>query len=121
MDERMQSSSSASQGTGHEQRRSVRYSCVLDASCWTSDAVEFNTSVSAVVLNISRGGMALLIGQHFEPGTILTVGLDSTTQDFLPPLKARVVHAQQRPNGDWVLGCAFVRPLTDEDLQALLA
>ena len=33
---------------------------------------------------------------------------------------ARVVHAGAKPNGVWALGCAFVKELREEELQALL-
>lgn len=107
--------------TRPEKRQSVRYSCILDASCRSSDAVDYIPNAPAVVLNISTGGVCLMLNERFEPGTLLTIGLQSTTQNFLPPLEVRVVHVVQQANGDWVLGGAFVRPLSEEELRNLLA
>jgi PilZ domain len=118
--EMIQSREMLSAPSATDQRRSIRYSCILDASCRPSDAIEFVSSEPAIVLNISRGGVGLLLGRRFPPDTILTLGLEATTQEFLPPVSVRVVRAQQRDNGDWVLGCEFLRPLGDDELQALL-
>ncbi len=107
--------------TAPDKRRSVRYSCILEVSCLTTEAVEYTASLPAVVVNISTGGICLLLTQTFPLGTILTIGLEATTQGFLPPLQVRVVHAHQRANGDWVLGVAFLVPLSEEELEAILA
>jgi hypothetical protein len=104
-----------------EKRQSVRYSCILDASCRSNDAVEYAPNSPAVVLNISTGGVCLMLNERFEPGTLLTIGLQSTAQSFLPPLEVRVVHVVQQANGDWIMGGAFVRPLSEGELQDLLA
>jgi hypothetical protein len=36
-------------------------------------------------------------------------------------LTVRVVHATQDRNDRWVIGCAFAAPLSEEELQAVLA
>jgi hypothetical protein len=33
---------------------------------------------------------------------------------------ARVIHVLLQTDGSWLLGCAFMNPLSDEDLKALL-
>jgi len=35
-------------------------------------------------------------------------------------LMVRVVHARQETKGWWIIGCAFARPLSEEELQTVL-
>jgi hypothetical protein len=105
---------------GLEKRLFVRYSCVLEVSWRSSDAVEFGCSWPAVILNISRGGVCLLLNQSVDMGDLLTIGMEATTQEFLPPLKVRVVRVFERSNGDWEIGAVLLQPLTDSELRAIL-
>lgn len=103
-----------------ENREYERYSCVLDVSCQTSEEVDYVPPRPARVLNISRGGVGLILYDRFEPGAVLTIGLTNTTEHFLPPLRVRVIHCREQPDGTWVVGCAFAKPLGDAELRALL-
>jgi hypothetical protein len=75
-------------------------------------------SVAAMVKDVSEGGISLVIRYGFEPGTVLVIDLDGTTDSGTPPLLGRVVHATQRGDGRWVLGCALRRQLSPEQLRA---
>lgn len=103
-----------------ENREYERYSCVLDVSCLESEEVDYAPARPACINNISKGGLCLIAYEKFEPGTELTIGLTSTTENFLPPLKVRVVHATEQSNGTWTIGCAFTRKLSEAELQGLL-
>lgn len=103
-----------------DNREYERYSCVMVVSCQTSEEVDYVPPRPARVLNISRGGLCLILYDRFEPGTVLTIGLTNTTEHFLPPLRVRVVHSREQPDGTWVVGCAFANPLSDAELRALL-
>jgi hypothetical protein len=75
---------------------------------------------TAKILNISRGGVALLLGRRFEMGTLLAIEVPKTkTQNSLTFL-ARVVHVSGKPAGTWQVGCAFTQEISEDDLQALL-
>lgn len=74
----------------------------------------------ARIVNISAGGVALQTQRDFERGTLLNLDLRSLDGQPLQPRLARVVHASRREEGDWVLGCTFVRELSDADVQSLL-
>jgi hypothetical protein len=71
-----------------------------------------------MVKDVSEGGISLVIRYGFEPGTVLVIDLDGATESGGPPLLARVVHATQRGDGRWVLGCALRRELSPEQLRA---
>jgi serine/threonine protein kinase len=100
-----------------EQRATVRY---------PSDQVGFCNAVGggkkpqwpAKVQNISAGGLALLVGRRFEPHSTLCVELGGSGQAPCYYL-VRVVRVQPRPGRKWLVGCAFARPLSDEEVESL--
>ena len=71
------------------------------------------------VRDVSAGGVGILLARRFEVGTELSVDL---TTDPSPPLHVpvRVVRVQPERAGHWVHGCVFERPLTKEQLKALV-
>lgn len=73
----------------------------------------------AQIVNISAGGVAMHSDIQYEHGTLLHMEFRGPQGQPLPPRNARVVHSTLKAKGDWVLGCTFVRELSDSDLQAL--
>ena len=88
--------------------------CCQPMSGPLADAPEGDWSGRA--LDISAGGIALVLDRQVEPGTVLSVELPSKPTK-LRFLFARVVHATQEMSGKWILGCSFAWPLSDEELQ----
>jgi hypothetical protein len=76
-------------------------------------------SSAAKVHNISVTGISLILQRWIKPGTVLLIKLQTPSQRLSRPLPVRVMHATQQADG-WLIGCAFVRRLRDEDLQTLL-
>lgn len=74
----------------------------------------------AQIRDLSQGGMGLILNRRFEPGTGLAVEIPETDNYPADTLLARVVHATRQPHEKWLLGCAFVSPLSDDELQRLL-
>jgi hypothetical protein len=84
----------------------------------------------AWVLNLSLGGIVLLLARSFEPGTELIVHLKSATSKTRYELPAQVMHSTQQPaqvmhstqqpGGDWLVGCEFARKLSEDELEDLL-
>ena len=74
---------------------------------------------SAQIQDVSLGGVNLLGNHAFDPGTVLKIELPLTDQVVPDTILARVVHASAKPNGVWALGCAFVKELREEELQAI--
>jgi PilZ domain len=99
-----------------ERRASVRHVCNLeavsrplespDALCW-----------GARLKSISTGGLGLVLCYPFKVGALLTVDLGATTS--APVLLVKVVHVTDQSDGTWLLGCEFVQPLSETDLETV--
>jgi hypothetical protein len=74
----------------------------------------------AWVLDLSLGGVGLLLQRPLEAGSSLLLHLHSDSRQLTFQLRARVAHASRQHDGDWVVGCEFEEPLTDDALDALL-
>jgi hypothetical protein len=68
---------------------------------------------------VSAGGLCLVLNRRFERGAGLAIELPGTDPESPSTLLARVMNVRADGPGAWVLGCAFVSPLSDEELQAL--
>jgi PilZ domain len=95
----------------------VRYSTSPEKPC---QAGSEQISWSAQIQDISRGGVNLLGNHPFDAGTVLKIELPLTDGVIPTTILARVVHASAKPNGVWALGCAFVKELREEELEALV-
>jgi hypothetical protein len=73
----------------------------------------------ARVLNIAVGGMALLVKEPIAVGDLLSTELHDARGQAIVTILACVVHAQTSPEGH-ILGCSFIRELSDKDIKALL-
>jgi hypothetical protein len=101
---------------GPERRAACRYPCRvrvyyqpglgnLDGFWWRG-----------VVCDISTDGVGLLLGQRFEPDTLLTLELPALPHNPSRSLQAQVVRVTTAPEGRWLTGCALVSPLRAEEL-----
>jgi hypothetical protein len=70
--------------------------------------------------DLSETGIGLELGRPLERGTLVLLRLHAAGPDGLVQLAGRVAHATEAAGG-WRVGCAFDRPLTPEQLAALLA
>jgi hypothetical protein len=73
----------------------------------------------AQLRDISANGVALLVAQPVEAGTILSLELQRTAAPASLTLLACVVRVEGTPGGEWLLGCTFIRELSDKELRAL--
>lgn len=110
-----------SQSPKQEHRKSPRYSCIMDASWEGAEPMRFNPAWPIRVTNISTGGIALHAGEKFAIGTALTLGLRSLSNKTMAPVQVRVVHVTEQANGTYVLGVAFLTPLSDSEVQDMLS
>jgi hypothetical protein len=99
------------------QRASVRYQCGLatPGRVLLGDGEEWQR---AWVLDLSLGGVGLLLSQPLDQGSEVMIVLKSATQTF--ELPARVCHSSRQQDGDWLIGCQFVSKLTLDLLDELL-
>jgi hypothetical protein len=73
----------------------------------------------AHVLNIAVGGMALLVNEPITIGELLSTELHDGKGKPIVTILACVVHVQTVAEGR-ILGCNFIRELSDTDVRALL-
>ena len=104
-----------------EHRKSPRYSCIMEASWEGAEPIRFNPAWPIRVTNISAGGVALHVGEKFAVGTVLTLGLRSPSKKMMAPMQVRVVHVTDQANGTYVLGAAFLKALSESEVQELLS
>ncbi len=99
----------------------VRFLCNFDASCEANAADKAEQLSPGRVNDISRGGALLFMDHSLSEGTPLELRLDNAPEQAPWFMTGRVVHCQQRPEGDWAVGCRFDQRLSCEDLENLLA
>jgi serine/threonine protein kinase len=115
--------------TATDNRRGcVRYALGVGSNCTInsnvfdppeapSDATEL---WPLVVQDVSATGIGLLLARRCEPGTELSVEV-MTNPDRTPfCLPVRVVRVRKDNFGHWTHGCAFLTPLDEAELTALL-
>src|SRR5262249_22184491 len=73
----------------------------------------------ARVLHIAVGGMALLVQEPIAVGELLSTELHDAKGKPIVTILACVVHTQASLEGQ-ILGCSFIRELSDKDIKALL-
>lgn len=101
-----------------ERRAWVRFSCDLEASCVPSDD-DPEILWPARVVNVSCGGVGLLLSRRFEPGTLLQVEVQIPKLGFFRPLLVQVLHLTGQEFGGWLVGCSFTQPLEENDVKQL--
>ncbi len=106
--------------SGADRRTSIRYGISLETSGRLIASIE-DDPLPLRVRNISAGGISLVLHRGVEPDTVIEVQLLNRPQMFLCVVQVRVTYIVEHPSGDWILGGAFVRKLTDEEVRLLLA
>jgi hypothetical protein len=81
---------------------------LLDAEWWP-----------AQVLDLSKGGVGLFCDHHLNPGEVVSLSLHHIPHGFVCELPVRLVLAAECL-GEYLLGAAFTRELTDEEMAGLL-
>ena len=71
------------------------------------------------MLNISAGGVALVVDHDVPPGALLSAELHAPDGRAVVTILACVVQVTVRSERERVLGCNFIQELGDDDLAAL--
>ncbi len=105
-------------GCPQEDRRAwVRYPGRLGAFHLLDDNDE--PRCSAQIREVSRGGVSVWLRGPVAVGTRLIIEVPEKPGKPALPVLMRVVHATAAKGGRWLIGCEFVQPLSDSELQAL--
>jgi len=112
-------SSIASSNVAVSRRISARYpsSRPLPRRLCAGDGGE---DLDAWILDLSTNGIGLLIDRRLEPGTLLTIELETCPPAAPLTVWAKVLHSQATADGEYRTGCQFVTRLVDNDLHVLL-
>jgi PilZ domain len=106
-------------GYRDKRRAHVRYSHTLRTKCRALGR-EGAASWAARVHDVSRTGVALRMGREVREGEVLVVALEGFGGRFARPVLMRVIRVRAEAGAGWVVGCTFVIPLTENDVEALL-
>lgn len=100
-----------------ERRAFERFATDLLVSCWPVAAGRAD-SWPARLRDISAGGIGLVVERRFERGTMLAVDLANVGSGSSRTLLSRVMHAEPQPEGEWLLGLALLREMSEDELSA---
>jgi hypothetical protein len=102
-----------------ERRAWVRFPSDATASC-SSSLTGSQARWNARIYDICQGGIRLVSTRRFERGTMLEVMLGSLAAGTARSLLAKVVHVSGPTAGKWSMGCAFLPPLSESELDEIL-
>ena len=106
------------QPTTKNRRAAARYPSTLGASC---QRVQGSTARwQAEIQDISLTGLRMTLDRRFEVGTVLTLEILDEQGNGVTKSLVRVQWVREASPNRWSIGCAFHRPLTDDDLDTLL-
>ena len=80
-----------------------------------------NAGGAVQIDNISTTGLCLRTPQRVRPGSVLVLTLPDVARGPSRPLPVRIIHSTRQPEGHWLSGGAFVRRLSEPELEAILA
>lgn len=102
-----------------ERRAWVRLPCDINSHCRPSIGSD-EEHWSARILDISQGGIRLLLDRRFEPKTILNIQIEVQGEEAVAFI-AQVVHIDAESADRWSLGCRFPKPISEKEVEAVLA
>lgn len=109
----------AEKSPGIDRRAAVRHFVRPDVT-GTASVAKNQRPWKAVIHDLSTTGIGLFLNQSFDPKTDLAVELYSPDMLLCYTVLTRVVHCSRQSNGSWLVGCRFVRELSEDELQNLL-
>lgn len=105
--------------TPKNRRAYVRYQCG-PATPGRLKMIEGQEWQRVWVLDMSLGGVGLLLSRPLEIRQTMVLHLRSDSQKKTYQVSAHVAHVSRQADGDWIIGCEFEEQLTPELLDALL-
>jgi len=101
-----------------ERRGAIRHLCGLITDCRLISLVARPT-LAAVIRDISTTGIGLVLEKPLPLGTFLAVEISAGRGRR--PLRAQVVALRRQAEGDWLVGCLLLRPLSAEQVDELVS
>jgi hypothetical protein len=98
----------------------VRFECQRKNS-WRLFATTTCSSGQGTVNDISVNGISLSVDSALRPGMFLDLSLVGEDGEGLSqPMLVRVRRVTPQADGTWLVGCNFVKKLTEEELRGWL-
>jgi hypothetical protein len=104
---------------GPERRGAKRFQCRASRLV-VLRSPETGTKAEGWALNLSETGIGLYLPYPIQSGTVVVLHLRGRGAAASVTVPARVVHAGERADGTWHVGCAFARRLDPRVVQDLL-
>ena len=101
---------------GVDRRTSQRYPYQGKILCQSQAIQKDNPWLLGASQDLSATGIGFILHRRLDPGTMLTLELERPKRDSWSLFPARVTHATPQPDGNWKLGCALVKALSEEEL-----
>lgn len=102
-----------------ERRAALRQLCGRDTLCRVICLVR-RPPVAGVIRDISTTGIGLLMEKPVPPGTFLSVDVSRQNAEVEQPLTVRVVRFRRQENGQWLIGCSMLQPLSPDQVDDLI-
>jgi serine/threonine protein kinase len=108
-----------------ERRKWRRWPCTLATVCEVAPCIhdgseEAPDSWEGVVRNLSARGIGILLPRRFEPGTLVTVVLQTPSGSFRRSLGLRIRRVVRTPDGRWFVGGMFSTELSRDEVRCLV-
>jgi PilZ domain len=114
-----QKNKQAESSNGENARRFQRHSC-KERPLVRLVAGPEGQFIQAVVRDVSREGIGLILLRHFELGSLLEIQFQFNQGPRLV-ISAEVKHAEKQLDGSWHLGFHMSRAFSDDELSDLLS
>lgn len=108
------------QREGKDRRAWVRRHSTPETPFFAVTGEEEIIAWRARVRDVSNGGISLVVNNSFPEGALIEIELPNPDADVSRIMLARVVRAETTEGIQWVLGCAFLEPLSDEEVHSIL-
>ncbi|SRR5260370_29677055 len=105
---------------GTERRKAIRYQCGLETASYLLAQIE-NDSYPAKVRNISVTGVSLIVARRLEPEAVVGLELYNKARRFYCKVPLRAIYIMELADGQFMVGGAFTRELSANELAGLLS
>ncbi len=99
-----------------------RRSCDLPTTCHPASLLAMKEAGwSAIIRDISEGGVRIDASRRFEKNTALAIELPGDESGDPSVVFVKVVHLKRLEDGGWALGCKFIHEMGEAELDRLLS
>jgi hypothetical protein len=111
-----------SPGDYSDRRQNPRYRCRLACACNAISLMRLSPVGTGWVQDISADGLRVVLARPVQPGTFLTMRLQTLPGHLIRQLRAQVIRSSRFDDTGtrWVIGCKLSPHLSEVELDAIL-